>query len=90
MENEEIVHYYHHEFQAPIATVKGCLGIVDMLINEIKIEMAIALEKNHLTITQKDRILIMELKIKELNMWKELAVAELEKVSKLARQKMNI
>lgn len=52
--------------------------------------MAIALEKNHLTITQKDRILIMELKIKELNIWKELAVAELEKVSILARKKMNI
>ena len=90
MASEETEYYYHHKFQAPVASAKGCLEVINLLIEILELEMLMAKEQNNLTTTQKERIKKMEAHLYEIKEWQQRTIHQIELVSGFARQKMNI
>ena len=90
MENEKKEDYYHHKFQAPVASAKGCLGVINMLIETLEIEMKQAKEQNNLNAIQKERIKRMENNLIEIRVWQQRTIQQIELISGFARKQMDI
>jgi len=90
VEREKKEHYYHHEFQAPVASAKGCLDIINMLIETNELEMKRSKERNNLSAIQKESIKKMENNLIEIKVWQQRTIQQIDLISELARKQMNI
>ena len=90
MANEETEHYYHHKFQAPVASAKGCLEVINLIIQSLELEISMAKKQNNLTAVDKEFIKKMENNLAEIKVWQQRTIQQIDLISGFARKQMDI